>query len=334
MKSLFITIFMLIFSASAFAEYVKIALPKSSEIEGDNAKFYAKGALAVDMANESEVRRVGEFVDALMSAGSEEFAAMLKKPELASKSAKFLKLARLGKGANLFAFKFGKLTIAVFEIPSGSRMRAGMNFFALENVGSGESSGLRWNVSFNNPMVVLAAQCAFTNPQKLDFSGLVAKSEKDGVLLEKACGADMPFFVFGNDVFAGVSADPNVDAHPAAEFYRKIQDVFFSWKIDEYAEFMSAPSKRVFLAQYAGMTDTQKKKVLSDYFSWHKQYLRVLQLGEREFIVLFKRYRDGSKEQFDVAYITLDGSANGGVLENFGKRTLLKTAMTPLLRIF
>lgn len=193
MKSLFITIFMLILSASAFAEYVKIALPKSSEIEGDNAKFYAKGALAVDMADESEVRRVGEFVDALMSAGSEEFAAMLKKPELASKSAKFLKLARLGKGANLFAFKFGKLTIAVFEIPSGSRMRAGMNFFALENVGSGESGGLRWNVSFNNPMVVLAAQCAFTNPQKLDFSGLVAKSEKDGVLLEKACGADMPF---------------------------------------------------------------------------------------------------------------------------------------------
>ena len=334
MKSLFITIFMLIFSASAFAEYVKIALPKSSEIEGDNAKFYSKGALAVDMANESEARCVREFVDTLMSAGSEEFAAMLKKPELASKSAKFLKLARLEKGANLFVFKFGERMIAVFEIPSGSRMRAGMNFFALENVGSGESSGLRWNVSFNNPMVVLAAQCAFTNPQKLDFSGLVAKSERDGVLLEKACGADMPFFVFGDDVFVGVSADPNVDAHPAAEFYRKIQDVFFSWKIDEYAEFMSAPSKRVFLAQYAGMTDTQKKKVLSDYFSWHKQYLRVLQLGEREFIVLFKRYRDGSKEQFDVAYITLDGSKNGGVLEKFGKRTLLKTAMTPLLRIF
>ncbi len=334
MKSLFITIFMLIFSASAFAEYVKIALPKSSEIEGDNAKFYAKGALAVDMANESEVRRVGEFVDALMSAGSEEFAAMLKKPELASKSAKFLKLARLGKGANLFVFKFGERMIAVFEIPSGSRMRAGMNFFALENGGSGESGGLRWNVSFNNPMVVLAAQCAFMNPQKVDFRGLVAKSEKDGVLLKKVCSEGMPFFVFGDDVFAGVSADPNVDAHPAAEFYRKIQDVFFSWKIDEYAEFMSAPSKRVFLAQYAGMTDDQKKKVLSDYFSWHKQYLRVLQLGEREFIVLFKRYRDGSKEQFDVAYITLDGSANGGVLENFGKRTLLKTAMTPLLRIF
>ena len=327
MKSLFITIFMLIFSASAFAEYVKIALPKSSEIEGDDAKFYSKGSLAVDMAGESDMRRTREFVDALMSAGSEEFAAMLKKPELASKSAKFLKLARLGKGANLFVFKFGKLTIAVFEIPSGSRMRAGMNFFALENVGSGESSGLRWNVSFNNPMVVLAAQCAFMNPQKVDFRGLVAKSEKDGVLLKKVCSEGMPFFVFGDDIFAGVSADPNVDAHPAAEFYRKIQDVFFSWKIDEYAEFMSAPSKRVFLAQYAGMTDTQKKKVLSDYFSWHKQYLRVLQLGEREFIVLFKRYRDGSKEQFDVAYITLDGSKNGGVLENFGKRTLLSLSL-------
>ena len=327
MKSLFITIFMLIFSASAFAEYVKIALPKSSEIEDDDAKFYSKGALAVDMANESEVRRVGEFIGALMSAGSEEFAAMLKKPELASKSAKFLKLARLGKGAKFFVFKFGERMIAVFEIPSGSRMRAGMNFFALENDGRGEGAGLCWNVSFNNPMVVLAAQCEFMNPRKVDFRGLVAKSEKDGVLLKKVCGEGMPFFVFGDDIFAGVSVDPNVDAHPAAEFYRKIQDVFFSWKIDEYAEFMSAPSKRVFLAQYAGMTDEQKKKVLSDYFSWHKQYLRVLQLGEREFIVLFKRYRDGSKEQFDVAYITLDGSKNGGVLENFGKRTLLSLSL-------
>ena len=53
----------------------------------------------------------------------------------------------------------------------------------------------------------------------------------------------------------------------------------------------------------------------------------MLQLGEREFSVLFKRYRDGSKEQFDVAYITLDGSKNGGVLENFGKRTLLSLSL-------
>ena len=72
------------------------------------------------------------------------------------------------------------------------------------------------------------------------------------------------------------------------------------------------------------MNATQKKQVLSDYFSWKKKYLKVCKLSDNEFIVIFKRKKNGSPDQIDLAYITLtskDGST--GILEKFGEKTPL-----------
>ena len=84
---------------------------------------------------------------------------------------------------------------------------------------------------------------------------------------------------------------------------------------------MSPKSKATFNAQYAGMSDQQKKQTLSDYFSWKKKFLKVMQLSDNEYIVIFARKKQDMPDQIDLAYITFkDGK---GYLENFGVKTPL-----------
>ena len=300
---------------SAFAEYVAIALPKESELN-DNRKFY-DASIAVNKIDDNTQQQA---VETLLSTPSSELSKLLTNPQNATRASKFLKFSRLDKSVKIFPFNFGKWKVAIFQIPQNSRMRKGLNYFVFEQIGN----KLLWDVSVNNMYLSLISQCNFQAPTQIDISKVKTSSASDKAILNDLTKNKQPFLVFLNGALISTTSDSNVYKHPASKFYKKIQDVFFSWQIEKYAQFMSPKSKSKFNEQYSGMSEQQKKSTLSDYFAWKKKYIKVLQLSDNEFIVLFKRQKQRQKDQFDLAYITLtskDGST--GYLEKFGDRTPL-----------
>ncbi len=315
MRKIITTLTILLTSINLFAEYVSIALPKSSEMN-DARKFY-DAAIAIDNSEEKEIASV---VKQILSSSNDELKKLVVNPKLAQKSAKFLKMARLPKDVKILAANFGKYKVALFEIPQNSRMRKGMNFLAFEQ----HDGKLLWNVNANDMYLSLMAQCDIANPKKIDVKNIPTTSASDKTKLNFLIKNRLPILVFKNCALLSIDPVSGVEKDPFAKFYKKIQDVFFSWKIEEYADYMSPKSRAKFNSQYAGMSAEQKKATLSDYFSWKKKYLKVAKLSDNEAIIIFKRKKAGNPDQIDLAYITLtskDGSA--GVLEKFGEKTPL-----------
>ena len=56
----------------------------------------------------------------------------------------------------------------------------------------------------------------------------------------------MPFLVFQNGALVSIDSVNGVMNERASIFYKKIQDIFFSWQIEKYADFMSEKSKAKF----------------------------------------------------------------------------------------
>lgn len=297
------------------AEYFSVALPKDSET-GKPEKFY-NASVAVDTVDNAAVAKA---IATLLKADDKELPNLLTNPSQAQKARKFLKMARLNKDAKIFAFKFGKYRVAAFEIPNGSRMRKGLNYIAFDPIGE----QMLWDVSVNDAYLALIAQCDISNPQKIDVSKVKVLSASDKAKINDLAKRGEPLLIFENAALVSVDPVPTVAAQQAAIFYKKIQKLFFDWKLDEYSGYMSPKSKALFNAQYSGMSDQQKKAVLSEYFSWNKKYLKVMQLSPSEFIVIFKRQKKGEKDQIDLAYITLDSKdGSSGKLEKFGVKTPL-----------
>ena len=160
MKNLLTIFVVLLTTLNLFGEYVSIALPKTSET-GDTKKFY-DASIAVD---NSDAKIVSDAVAKILSADGEQLKKLITNPALASKSVKYLKLARLNKDVKILSVNFGKYKVALFEIPQNSRMRKGMNFFAFEQTGE----RLLWNVNVNDMYLSLMAQCNIANPKKIDI---------------------------------------------------------------------------------------------------------------------------------------------------------------------
>ncbi len=310
MKKLVISAILTIFSTLTNAEYVALSLPKQSELNSE--KFY-KASVAVNKIQDNSVQKA---VETILNASPKEMINLVSDKSQAGKSVKFLKMANL-KNPKILAVDFGKYTVAFFEIPQKSRLRAGMNYFAFEKNGG----RLLWNVSTNDMFLKLVAQADIKNPQKIDTNKIPTFSASDKAKVNQLTKTKMPFLVFQNGALVSIDSVNGVMNERASIFYKKIQDIFFSWQIEKYADFMSEKSKAKFNAQYAGMSAEQKKQTLSDYFSWKKKYLKVMQLSDNEYIVIFARKKQNNPDQLDLAYITFkDGK---GYLENFGVKTPL-----------
>ena len=96
-----------------------------------------------------------------------------------------------------------------------------------------------------------------------------------------------------------------VDDLAPAKFYRNAQDVFYSWKLDDYTAFMTSESRNKFNSQFKAMSDAERKKVLGEYFQWKKQYHKVLDAGEHT-LILFSRHKPQCEPYDDTAYLQND----------------------------
>ena len=116
----------------------------------------------------------------------------------------------------------------------------------------------------------------------------------------------LPFLNFANGPFVSLEKLPDADSNEASKFYRTAQNVFYSWKIEEYGKFLTARTKAAFDAQFGSMTEEQRRKALGDYFSWGKKYLKAMDANP-VYAMIFLRTKDGEAPRPDFAYLLKDG---------------------------
>ena len=96
--------------------------------------------------------------------------------------------------------------------------------------------------------------------------------------------------------------DPDVYEDDISKFYKNAQDVFYSWDLDGYGKFMTQTSAEKFNSQFSSMSEEDRKKVLTDYFSWGKKYIKVMKNNYLN-MIFFERVKDGEPSKNDYAYI-------------------------------
>ncbi len=218
----------------------------------------------------------------------------------AKRAAKFLKMAKLSAKSfeNSTPAQVGDYIVLPFDLPEKSRLRLGMNALVFEFSGD----KLLYNPSFNDPLVSLIASSNFqkaNDASKLDFKTFCDDDKK---VVEKLVEKKLPILLFKNGVLLSESVVDGVNDIAVAKFYRNAQDIFYDWKLDDYASFMTQFSADKFNSQFKSMSDEERKKVLGEYFQWKKKYHKVLDAGSEK-LILFSRHKPQCEPYDDTAYI-------------------------------
>ncbi len=222
----------------------------------------------------------------------------------AKRAAKLIKISGLTPKAIDAAFeaRIGKYEALVYELPAKTRLRPGMNALVFEEKGG----KLLFNPSFADPFISLLALSDFKNPQSAEEIPCKTFDGADAEICAAAAREKLPFLQFANGALVSEKPVEGVDAGSAAKFYRAAQDVFYSWKLDDYSAFMTPESRAKFESQFKSMPDAERKKVLGEYFQWKKKYHKTLEAGS-ETLILFSRHKPRREPYDDTAYLAAAG---------------------------
>lgn len=245
--------------------------PEDAEGLVEAAKSAISGKTAVD---KNQMRRAAAFKKMVMPDAS-----------------KILATAKLGKYYAVFP-------AAGRQLPKG---RPNINFMVFEKF----AGGYKWLPSFNDPLLQIMADAA-ANSSEIGRENIKTFSETDAKILDELLKKSLPFLNFANGAFVSLEATPDVDSLEVSKFYRNAQDIFYSWKIDEYGAFLTPRTKAAFDAQYGSMSEQDRKKALGEYFSWGKKYLKALDASPIH-VMIFNRTKPGNTPRPDFAYILKDG---------------------------
>lgn len=279
--------------------------------QGGGSKGFAGAEIAAADGEEAR-EQISALLDRACAAAKagdfEALSSYLSDPNDARKAAKLLKMLGVSSSSDASAPAIARVFdsyIAPFK-PASKKFRRGMNAFVFKRT----PGGLKWNLKVNDPLVgLLADSAAFANPRAEEAANI--KLPRD-----PRSGATLPAANFCNSGIAeGIEAAPGIEGLPAAKFYHDAQELFFSYKLEDYAKFMTPKSREKFSAQYLSMDDAQRKEALGEYFSWRKKYLCLLDAGSLQ-ILIFNRLKDGQTPQIDLVY--LPASKEGFKIANFG----------------
>ena len=306
----------LAFAAASAAECKLAEFPVVFKIDGENCAVMNAGSPAAKISAQSALPDkplIDSFFKKLFrakkSGNADSISLLLARPQDAKKAAKFLSMFKLDNPDQLssdLAARIGKNSIVIPFKPSVKKFRSGMNAFVLKK----SPEGLKWDLSAKDPIIsMMADSAAFSSPK-------LADSPANQNFLGGDKNSPLAVVVFADSgPLTAFEEDPNVDKLETSKFYRNAQNIFYSYKLDEYAAFMTAKSAEKFNNQYLQMPENERKSALAEYFKWGKKYVKVLDGGALK-VVLFRRVKDGEPPQPDMAYI-LSGP-KGLLIANFG----------------
>lgn len=265
-------------------------------LEIDGEKFSnEKAALVCESATKEtdEVKQALKKIIFLAEQNDEAgLGASLTKALEAKKAIKFLKMFAIRDAEKIdlkTISKIGSSIVATFK-PSKKTFRRGMNFFVFKQ----RDGKLLWDVSINSPLcAMLADSAAYATVSHLPQTDKYA---------EKVSDKKSPLIIFNGVAFENILEDPKVNELASAKFYHDAQTLFFAYKLEDYAKFMTPKSAEKFSNMYLSMGEKERRNALSEYFSWTKKYIKMLDAGDLQ-ILYFKRLKSGQPEQFDCVYI-------------------------------
>ena len=301
----------LILPLGAFAETIEFALEDVQETKTAQRKFCKSASIVLSQTDEAQA--VKDAAKVLLKLSPAELSAKVAKKKDAARAFKYLKASKLLPEAveKSAVAKAGDFYLLVFEMPKGSRLKSGMNIMVFEK----SEGGFLWNASFNDPLLPLVATSDFANPKTGDDS-TKAPTESDLKVVAQLRKKSLPYLKFANGALVSMDEVAGVNDTPEGKFYHKAQDVFYSWKLDEYGAFMTQQSREKFESQFKNMPDAERKATLGEYFSWGKKYRKIMDAGETK-LVLFSRHKQGATPYNDIAY--LRKSPDGGLaIQRFG----------------
>ncbi len=303
-----------LFGAEKKFSAFKISLPSTES----KTNFIAINATVVT-ETPSNAKELEQLAQKAISASPADLSNLLKSAKDVRRVMAFKKLARPDASKILATSKLGKYYVV---FPSGglppqmAGKRPNINFMVFEDV----NGKLLWNPSFNDPILQLMADSA-KSVTEIDISSVKTSTEAEQKSLQNLVEKSLPFLNFENGALLSCATDKNVDAHSIAKFYRHAQNIFYSWKIDEYCNYLNPKAKTAFQNQFGSMEESEKKKILGEYFSWGKKYQKIAEAGNVN-LIFFERFKDGNPSKNDFAYI----------LNDDGKYTIavLSDSKTPL----
>lgn len=301
----------LILPLGAFAGTLEFALEDVRETKTEPRKFCESACVVLSETSDADAVR--NAASALLALSPADLAAKVAKKKDAPRAFKYLKASKLSADAieKSAVAKAGDFYLLVFEMPKGSRLKSGMNIMVFEKSGG----GFLWNASFNDPLLALVATSDFAHPKAGDAS-TKAPTESDSKVVAQLNEKSLPYLKFANGALVSMGEAAGVNDTPEGIFYHKAQDVFYSWKLDEYGAFMTQPSRKKFESQFKNMPEAERKATLGEYFSWGKKYRKIMDAGETK-LVLFSRHKQGATPYNDIAY--LRKSPDGGLaIQRFG----------------
>ncbi len=228
---------------------------------------------------------------------------LVKNPKDAKKAEKFIKLSGLDSEKlkeclpYINVMKIGDYFALVFPPTNESKMPLGINYMVFEEV----DGKLAWNPSFSDPLLGMIAQLMSASPES-DQKDIETLGELNDPKINELLENSLPFLLFKNGPLISMDPDPDVYEDDISKFYKNAQDVFYSWDLDGYGKFMTQTSAEKFNSQFSSMSEEDRKKVLTDYFSWGKKYIKVMKNNYLN-MIFFERVKDGEPSKNDYAYI-------------------------------
>lgn len=280
----------------------------SSAFDGNGLKLVWK------YADNDASDKISKLLDDALKADAASIAKLIKNPKDAKKAEKFIKLSgltstvpedRMGKSRLM---KVGDYYALVFLPTEDSKMPLGINYMVFENI----DGKFAWDPSFSDPMLGMISQSISFFWE--DNSGEAEElKNQNGPKINELLENDIPFLLFKNGPLISMGPDPDVYDDDISKFYKNAQDVFYSWDLDGYGKFMTQTSAEKFNSQFSSMSEEDRKKVLTDYFSWGKKYIKVMKNNYLN-IIFFERVKDGEPSKNDYAYI--QATVNADSLKN------------------
>ena len=262
--------------------------------------FREDGLTLVWVRAERDIREaIKGLLKEAINADGNSIAKLVKNPKDAKKAEKFIKLSGLAENAEgcpagLKIMKIGDYYALFFLPKKNSKMPLGISYMVFE-----KSDGkLLWDPSFSDPLMGMISQAMFPLSDRLYEAKKTKNDPKINELLENS----LPFLLFKNGPLISMDPDPDVYEDDISKFYKNAQDVFYSWDLDGYGKFMTQTSAEKFNSQFSSMSEEDRKKVLTDYFSWGKKYIKVMKNNYLN-MIFFERVKDGEPSKNDYAYI-------------------------------
>lgn len=263
----------------------------------DSAPLESKASVLAEIPEDE----AGLYEAAKTALSSDPKSLGLSAPD-ARRAAAYKKIARPDASKFLASAKIGKY-FAVFPAASAPppKGRPNINFMVFKK----KSGKYEWLPSFSDPLLQLMADAA-AKSRAACRETVRPLTESDAQILRELGEKSLPFLNFANGPLVSLEELPDVDSQEASKFYRAAQNVFYSWKIDEYGKFLTPRTRAAFEAQFGSMSRQERRKALGDYFSWGKKYLKAMD-ADPVWAMIFLRTKDGETPRPDFAYLLRDG---------------------------